>query len=104
MNAPDKMPATRHPIHVHIERLVLDDWPASLNAVQRAHLQGAVASAIARQLSANPLVGDLSSGGALASIRGGTVRVAADSAPAALGDAIGGALAAPLARPEAHAK
>ena len=90
-------------IHLHIERVVLDGLDVERRAAP--HVQAALEAELGRLLAKGGLQPDLAAGGAVPSLRGGTLEAASGGAPDALGASIaqavyggiGGALADPHA-------
>ena len=73
-------------IKIDIERLILEG--ISLAAGQRAQLQAAVETELARLLAAGGVSPDLRSGGAVPSLRANPFRLSGDSSPSHLGKQI----------------
>ena len=77
-------------IQLHIERLVLDGLP--LERGQGPALQAAVEAELARLLTENGLAESLAQGGAMRSLRGGDIQLAAGGSPTEMGTRIAGAV------------
>jgi hypothetical protein len=77
-------------IHVHIDRLVLDGF--SLAQSDGALVHAAVQHELVRLLAQRGFTPALATGGAFASIAGGTVRAGSTTRPAALGEGIAAAV------------
>jgi hypothetical protein len=73
-------------LHLHIDRLVLDGLP--LRAVDRAALQAAVETELARLLSEGGLAPGLVEGGAVPALRGGSLQEGRGDKAAGLGTQI----------------
>jgi hypothetical protein len=73
-------------IRVHIERLVIDE--ALIGNGDRAALQAAVATELTQLLAAQGLGAAWRAGGAVPTVRGGTVEPAAGQDPARLGQQV----------------
>jgi hypothetical protein len=73
-------------LHLHIGRLVLDGLP--LHAVDRAALQAAVETELARLLSEGGLAPGLTEGGAVPALRGGSLQEGGGDSAAGLGTQI----------------
>ena len=83
-------------IKLHIERLVLDGLPLSQR--DGSVVQAVVETELTRLLSEGGLSRDLSSGGALASVRANSIHIEKESSPAAVGQHIAGSLGDALSR------
>ena len=77
-------------INLHIERLVLDGLP--VESRQRALIQSAIETELARLLAINRLNPELLSGGALSSLRAVDIQLERDGTAPHLGKQIAGAL------------
>jgi hypothetical protein len=73
-------------IELHIERLILDGLP--IERMDGPMVQAAVESELARLLTAEGLHPALLSGGAMPSVRGGSIQLTSDSNPTSLGTEI----------------
>lgn len=77
-------------INLHIERLILDGLP--LEQRQGPQLQAAVERELTRLLSDNGPTASFNTSGTLASVKGGSIRVAERANPAGLGEQIAAAV------------
>ncbi len=77
-------------INLHIERLILDGLP--IEPRQRAQVQAAVETELARLLVAGGVNSGLLSGGALPSLRAGAIQLTNESNARQLGTQIAGAV------------
>ena len=77
-------------INLHIERLVVDGLP--LEQRQGPHLQAVIEHELTRLLTDGRLAAQFSSGGTLASVKGGSVQLAERASPAGLGQQIAAAV------------
>jgi hypothetical protein len=77
-------------IHLHIERVVLDGLV--VGAAQAPQIAAAIQKELARLLAAGGLAPHARRGGAIPRLRGGNIRPANQSSPAALGRQIAGAV------------
>ncbi|MCL4705846.1 hypothetical protein KJ068_11830 [bacterium] len=73
-------------INLHIERLILDGLPVTRG--QSPLVQAVVETELSRLLSERGLASSLQSGGAMPSVRGGGIQLAAKSNPSQIGQQI----------------
>lgn len=88
--------APRPTVHVHIERLVFEDWPSPMTAAERARLEAALVAGITQQFAHGELPAALGASGAVAALRGTDLRLAANASPAATGRGLAHAIRAGL--------
>jgi hypothetical protein len=77
-------------INLHIERLILDGVP--FESRNRALLQTAIETELARLLTQNDAASNWQSGGATPSVRVDAIQLAAHSTPAQFGEQIAGGI------------
>jgi hypothetical protein len=77
-------------INLHIERLVLDGLP--FESGDRAKLQAAIQTELARLLADQPHLAAWGSGGAASSLRSNDIRFSPQNSPAQLGGQIAGSI------------
>jgi len=77
-------------INLHIERLILDGVP--FESRNRALLQTAIETELARLLTQNDAPSNWQSGGATPSVRADTIQIMPQNTPAQLGEQIAGGI------------